>query len=259
MTDQRTVELPPRRRIGDELLASVDPLWFWAQVDVRRPNECWPWTGDAHTNGYGRIPMEAHGPGASALTHRVAYVLGTGNPLGELNALHSCDNPPCCNYRMHLRAGTKADNTRDAIERGRLHRQVTDEQVSELRHRYSQGESSVALGAEFGISQVHALRLVTGAAQKYSPSPAQSPAWRVAGLRRSLTSLTEDQVVEIRCRYLRGGITQRVLAAEYGISQAYLSQIVTGKRCAVIIGPAIERKGGMDNGSRAATSGISSI
>lgn len=246
MTDQRTVELPPRRRrISDELLASVNPLWFWAQVDVREPDECWPWTGLAQTNGYGRVPMELHGVGAFALSHRVAYVLGTGHPLGELNALHSCDNPPCCNYRMHLRAGTKADNTRDAIERGRLRRQITDEQVAELRRRYSLGESSVVLGPEFGISQVHALRLATGVAQKYSPSPVQSPAWSVAGLRRPLVSLTVDQVVEVRRRYLLGGITQRVLADEYGISQNYLSQIVTGKRCAVITGPAVGQKGGV--------------
>jgi hypothetical protein len=227
----------------------VDPLWFWAQVDMRRPDECWPWTGDAQANGYGRVPMKEHGTGAFALAHRVAYVLGTGNKLGLLNALHSCDNPPCCNYQTHLREGTKADNTRDAIERGRLRRKITDDQVTEIRRRYGQGESSVALGAEFGISQVHALRLATGAAQRYSPSPVQEPSWRATGLRRSLPYLTENQIVEMRRRYLNGGITQKALAAEYGISQSYLSQVITRKRCAVITGPVLTEQGEACNGS----------
>jgi hypothetical protein len=42
--------------------------------------------------------------------------------------------------------------------------------------------------------------------------------------------LTEQQVVEIRDRYTRGGISQRALAMEYGISQGQASDVINHKR-----------------------------
>jgi len=37
--------------------------------------------------------------------------------------------------------------------------------------------------------------------------------------------LTDDEIVEIRAKYAAGGVTQRALAAEYGITQANVSRI----------------------------------
>ncbi|MFI8301516.1 hypothetical protein ACIGCZ_37035 [Streptomyces nigra] len=40
--------------------------------------------------------------------------------------------------------------------------------------------------------------------------------------------LTAVQVEEIRCRYARGGISQRALGAEYGVTQTAIGHIVRG-------------------------------
>jgi HNH endonuclease len=89
---------------------------FWSKVDKRGPDECWPWTaGTAGKGGYGRFRMGDKRVQAS----RVAWEMEHGRPLPpELDALHSCDNPPCVNP-AHIWPGTAADNVRDAVAKGR--------------------------------------------------------------------------------------------------------------------------------------------
>ena len=50
------------------------------------------------------------------------------------------------------------------------------------------------------------------------------------GERKRLHRLTDDQVEEIRQRYARGGVLQRELAAEYGVSQQLVGLIADGRR-----------------------------
>lgn len=89
---------------------------FWAKVDKRGPDECWPWTGGVSDFGYGAFTINGKLIGA----HRFALQLHIGRALlpDEL-ACHGCDNPPCCNAQ-HLFVGTHGDNTRDAAAKGRL-------------------------------------------------------------------------------------------------------------------------------------------
>jgi hypothetical protein len=86
---------------------------FWAKVDRKSPDECWPWLASRVPDGYGQIKIA----GKMLKAHRVAYVLTFGD-IGDLKVLHSCDNPPCCNP-AHLFKGTTADNNRDKAEKGR--------------------------------------------------------------------------------------------------------------------------------------------
>lgn len=48
------------------------------------------------------------------------------------------------------------------------------------------------------------------------------------GRRNPNAKLTEDQVREIRHRYMSGGTTQKKLAAAYGVNQSMISKIVRG-------------------------------
>ena len=84
----------------------------------RAENGCMIWEG-ATNNGYGKLLWR----GRQVRVHRLALALATGRDLNTVPsdtlALHSCDTPRCCNPE-HLRWGTNADNTRDAIDRGRF-------------------------------------------------------------------------------------------------------------------------------------------
>ncbi len=77
------------------------------------PTACHPWTGKRHTMGYGRLDKNGRHVRAS----RLAWAIAHSDP-GELNVLHRCDNPPCCNAQ-HLFLGDQADNVADAIAKGR--------------------------------------------------------------------------------------------------------------------------------------------
>ena len=52
----------------------------------------------------------------------------------------------------------------------------------------------------------------------------------IVGENSAVSKLTESQVLEIRARYKAGGIFQRELAREYGVSLATVNQIINRKR-----------------------------
>jgi hypothetical protein len=91
------------------------PCRFWAKVDIRGADECWPWVGARHGKGYGHVRVG----GKIQKAARVALTL-SGQPanLGDVQACHACDNPPCCNPK-HLFWGTPGDNSRDRTAKGR--------------------------------------------------------------------------------------------------------------------------------------------
>lgn len=91
---------------------------FWSKVDVRGPEECWPWIAKAkHHAGYGVMRISSFG--RNVVASRISCFLAHGAPpQGRKNSLHSCDNPSCCNP-SHLRWGNQHDNVQDARERKR--------------------------------------------------------------------------------------------------------------------------------------------
>lgn len=93
---------------------SSDPDRLWSRLV---PNgECLEWSGARSGNGgYGRIKWE----GRLWSPHRLAYMLVTGIDPGDLQVMHSCDNPPCCNFD-HLSLGTRSENMLDCVSKGRL-------------------------------------------------------------------------------------------------------------------------------------------
>jgi hypothetical protein len=88
---------------------------FWAKVERRGIDECWPWKA-TRRNGYGRLSAARSGGLQGA--HRIAWSLANGEIPAGLKILHHCDNPPCCNPQ-HLFLGTQADNVHDMFRKGR--------------------------------------------------------------------------------------------------------------------------------------------
>ena len=83
---------------------------FWAKVDVRGEDECWPWTGAV--NGYGYGTIQAAGRGSPVLyAHQVVVVLdGTIIPARKI-VHHNCGMRLCMN-RKHLEIATYSHNNR---------------------------------------------------------------------------------------------------------------------------------------------------
>lgn len=115
-------ELPrgDRGRIARASVPPTDELArsFWRHVHVDHEGACWAWLGKInkrHRYGYFYVP----GTGGHVRAHRFAWALAHGQavPTG-MHVLHSCDNPPCVNP-AHLRIGTREDNMRDMVNKGR--------------------------------------------------------------------------------------------------------------------------------------------
>jgi len=87
---------------------------FWRYVDQPQVG-CWEWQRGHNAKGYGQVWF----CGEMRDAHRLAWFLAVGEIPNGLCVLHTCDNPSCCNP-VHLWLGTKADNTRDALAKGRL-------------------------------------------------------------------------------------------------------------------------------------------
>lgn len=135
---------------------------FWGRVAIGEPDECWPWMratfGD---EGYGAVCYQSDTVGA----HRMAYFLSHGMmklPPDQC-ICHTCDYPPCCNPD-HLWIGSKGDNYRDAVSKGRWHQnfkpgtkhpmaKLTEAKVAEARALRASGKyTTAAIAKRFGVS-----------------------------------------------------------------------------------------------------------
>lgn len=102
---------------------------FWAKVDKRGPNECWPWLGAITRYGYGKFSIST---GKACTATRVAYQLTLGEIPEGMFILHRCDNPACVNPN-HLFIGTANDNMADQRAKCRHWRKLTPDQVEFVR------------------------------------------------------------------------------------------------------------------------------
>ena len=135
-------------------LTEADIARFWSKVDQHDPNDCWGWTEGRSSKGYGRFWISS-----SYQAHRVAYVITNGDT--ELEVLHTCDHPWCCNP-AHLYAGTQKDNGRDCVDRnrhidtcGENHglAKLTESNVHEIRRLRNGGWLLREIAEEYGISK----------------------------------------------------------------------------------------------------------
>lgn len=80
---------------------------FWAKVDRRGDDDCWPWLAAKNPMGYGQFSLHQKG---FIQAHRFAYEATVGPVPRELVMDHLCRNHGCCNPR-HLEPVTTRTNT----------------------------------------------------------------------------------------------------------------------------------------------------
>ena len=146
-------------------IALDDPLWdVFSRSFKAIPGGCWCWLNWVDGQGYGRYrepghPKQREAPQRRA--HRLSWELHFGPIPDGLLVLHRCDVPACVNPG-HLFLGTHADNAADMVRKGRQHRHLTDEQVLEIRVKFSAGETSTKLALEYGIARGNAWAVASG-------------------------------------------------------------------------------------------------
>ena len=125
------------------------------------PNSgCWLWEKATNGTGYGvfRIGSLTDGTRKQVTAHRLSYELHKGAVPEDLYICHKCDVKLCVNPD-HLYAGTHAENTRDAVERGRIrgrsnygetnpNAKLSDKDVIAIR---SSNRPNAALAEQYGV------------------------------------------------------------------------------------------------------------
>jgi len=152
----------PRKTKPIPNLTPEEKARFWSKVDRRSENECWEWQGSLNRNrtGYGQVHLRPFGTFSA---HRVAFALAKDD-AGELEVLHTCDNPRCCNPR-HLVSGTQAENIADMVSKGRWRAPAPDTAPQGIAHyqakltpadiraiRSARGLNLSDLGRLFGVA-----------------------------------------------------------------------------------------------------------
>jgi len=160
-----------QRRAAGKFSSVPEAERFWAKVDKRGPDECWPWTGARSHRGYGIFGSN----GRNRNAQRTAWELTRGPiPPGEgahgTCVCHACDNRACCNP-SHLFLGSHRDNMLDASRKGRVAKargtrngnaKLTPAIVAEMRARANSGVSYAALGRDYGVTRGIARKAVLG-------------------------------------------------------------------------------------------------
>lgn len=147
--------------------------------------ECWLWVRGKYGSGYGSFCLNGKPQGA----HRAAYQIYVG-PIPEgMDVCHTCDIPHCVNP-AHLFVGTRADNVRDMLAKGRGRKargersgnaKYTSEQIAEIRRRHEAGETIVSLAREFHAGRNYFGRVIRRQRRKYDGDPAIVGASSAAG------------------------------------------------------------------------------
>lgn len=101
---------------GDPCIVKVEQLKgvpaeerFWARVDRRHDDECWPWQGKLNSLGYASLSVD----GWTVMAHRFAWELLVGPIPDGLTIDHRCFNRACCNPH-HMDVVSQAENNRRA-------------------------------------------------------------------------------------------------------------------------------------------------
>jgi hypothetical protein len=135
------------------------------------PDACWPWTRKRSPDGYGRVTNYS----GTVQAHRAVMEQLHGPIDPDLDVMHLCNNPPCCNP-AHLRIGTAAENMAYMVACGRAliverqaHAKLTAADVMAIRKRRASGETMQRIADDYGVSSSHVSYICSGRVWKHLP------------------------------------------------------------------------------------------
>lgn len=193
---------------------------------------CWEWNMGKAKGGYGKMSTQRDGRSVTVYASRVALRSRLGRPIVPgMQALHTCDNPPCVNPN-HLYEGTPKQNTKDMISRGRradshikgglATRRLTEKQVTEIRTRVTEGAVQKRMAEEYGVSAQTISNVVNGTL--YGLSGVEVP-----HKKRSASRKYSSETVREAKSKARSGAPLYKVEEEYGMSKGTMTRIMQGK------------------------------
>ena len=231
---------------------------LWSKVKIAGENpdnnfytNCWEYQGLKNHFGHGRFSHRQQ----MYQAHRVAYCFAHGLDITTFSAdtvvRHKCDNP-CCVNPLHLETGSQADNQLDMELRGRNPKGTTHgmssiniQQVLAIRYLYENAKAvpgtGKAIAERLSISQKVVSDVVTGKTWSsvvsdfslLDPLPVVLSSEELEPEKRennhSGSKFTSLDIQRMRALSDCGATLQFIGGKFDGVSEAYVSKIVTGK------------------------------
>lgn len=162
-----------KRKSTPTTIPAIDKIM--AMITVDDLTGCWTYTGYKNAAGYGMYSLRENKTKRQVLVHRYIYEHHFGPIPDGMFVLHGCDNRACCNPD-HLRIGTPAENSADAMRRSRIPKGtecnlsvLTPEEVIDIRSQYDAGEPIMAIARAFGVSRWAIYQIGRRATWKHLP------------------------------------------------------------------------------------------
>lgn len=211
---------------------------FWQNVEAGDEDVCWPWLGTISAGGYGVF----WACGYNSRANRISLFLSVGAPAdASMLALHSCDNPSCCNPK-HLRWGTAKENTNDFIVRkGGFAGErspsatITNKDVDAIYQMRMNGFTIGEISQQSGIPYTTVENVYTGRAWSHrlgvsgNPSLEELRKKRPKALPRvSKNRIVTDQMVDHILMRRMSGAKCKDIAKEMNLSLGTVSPVFCG-------------------------------
>lgn len=157
---------------------------------------CHIWTGNLYPTGYGQAYLDRRG----ILAHRAAMIIDGHLIPPRMIVMHLCDRESCVNPN-HLKIGTQKENIEDKTSKGRG---ATGDKNGARKHpeRMSRGDDN--------------------GSRKY-------PERLKRGIENFQARLTDDDVRQIRARYIPWRMSCAMLGKEFGVTPSIINRIIQGK------------------------------
>ena len=210
---------------------------FWEKVDIAGYGKCWEWKANRHIRGYGIFWHN----GKNVRANRMALVLsGSAPPSKNSMALHSCDNPPCCNP-AHLRWGDAKENTADFFTRQGGYRGelsgnaiITSDIASQILKRRMIGDNIPTIAAALGLAESIVELVYVGRSWKHlhgadgNPTLSELRAARSKIKRTPANRIVTDEMVDAIYAARMRGESLSMVSKRMGLAVGTVSPIFAG-------------------------------
>ena len=133
--------------------------YFWARIDKRGEDECWPWMGPVR-EGYGVIKFERINYDA----HRIAWEIQNNQCLTRnMLVTQNCGNLLCCNkHHLYVRTRRKLQ-IEEVKSRSHYPLILTEDQVHEIRQLFATGKyKRIELASKYGVNRSTITDIISG-------------------------------------------------------------------------------------------------
>jgi hypothetical protein len=124
---------------------------------------CWEAEQTSNGEGYSYGTFRVNKKAKRIALHRLSYIVFNGEIPDGHCVMHKCDNRKCINP-LHLKTGTKKENTQDMIQKGRVCRdgkviKLSRDNIIDIRNS---NLSSYELAKKYSVSATHVRRIRRG-------------------------------------------------------------------------------------------------